>query len=326
MSPPLSAAPQPSLADARGIAPRRRPALAVLAVLAVGLTATPRAVAAEPYILHADLDYDLGSPVAPAAQNRLDLYVPRRPSGRRRAVVVYVHGGGWQTGDKRRVGHKARAFTRAGYLFASVNYRLSPSGRGAPASDRVRFPDHPHDVGEALGWLKRNVRRYGGDAGRLVLIGHSAGAHLASLVGVDRSFGRAYDVPARAVRGVVSLDTAAFDVAAEADPARGPHPQLFWNAFGTPQEEAADPRWASASPIELADPGDPAFLLVTERRPRRIAVNAAMLRALGSRDSDSLVAVALGHAGINRVLGSPGDPTGETQAVMAFVDEVAGRP
>jgi len=185
-----------------------------------------------------------------------------------------------------------------------------------PATDRVRFPDHPHDVGEALGWLTRNVRRYGGDADRLVLIGHSAGAHLASLVGVDPSFRSAYGVPARAVRGVVSLDTAAFDVAAEAAGSR--HPQLLWNAFGTPREEAADLRWATASPINFADRRDPPFLLVTQRRRSRVAANGAMLRALGDRRRDSLVAVALDHAGINRMLGSPRDATGETEAVMAF--------
>jgi arylformamidase len=250
----------------------------------------------------------------------------RADGPRLRPVVVYVHGGGWQIGDKRRVGHKARLFTRAGYLFASVNYRLSPPVQGLPAADRVRFPDHPHDVGEALGWLTRNVRRYGGDPDRLVLVGHSAGAHLVSLAGVDPSFGSAYGVPARAVRGVVSLDTAAFDVAAKADPALRPRPWMFWNAFGMPAEEAADPRWASASPITFAGRGDPPFLLVTQRRPARIAENRAMLRALGNRERDSLVTVALDHAGINRMLGSPRDPTRETEAVMAFVRAVAGRP
>jgi arylformamidase len=325
--------PQDLLADRRrSAARRRRAALVLVALLVAGAAAAPRALAAAPYVLHADVDYDLGSPVSPAAHNRLDLFVPRgpalrprRPSSQRRPVVVYVHGGGWQAGDKRRVGHKARLFTSAGYLFASVNYRLSPSVRGLPAPDRVRFPDHPHDVGEALGWLTRNVRRFGGDPDRLVLVGHSAGAHLASLVGVDPSFGSAYGVPARAVRGVVSLDTATFDVAAKADPARNRRPQLFWNAFGTPREEAADPRWASASPISLADRGDPAFLLVTQRRPSRVAENRAMLRALGNRRSDSLVSVPLDHAGINRMLGSPRDTTRETAAVMAFVGALVGR-
>lgn len=299
--------------------------ITLVALLAAGLAAAPQTLAAERYVLHADLDYDLGSPVSPAAHNRLDLFVPRRPSAPR-PVVVYVHGGGWQTGDKRRIGHKARLFTRAGYIFASVNYRLSPSVRGLPAPDRVRFPDHPHDVGEALGWLTRNVRRYGGDPDRLVLIGHSAGAHLASLVGVDRSFSSAYGVPARAVRGVVSLDTAAFDIAAKADPALTRRPRLYWNAFGTPAEEAADPRWASASPINLASRADPAFLLVTQRRPTRVAENRAMLRALGNRNSDSIVTVALDHAGINRMLGNPRDTTRETEAVMTFVRKVSARP
>jgi acetyl esterase/lipase len=103
------------------------------------------------------------------------------------------------------VGHKARLFTRAGYLFASVNYRLSPAIDGPPAADRVRFPDQPHDVGEALGWLRRNVRAYGGAPNRLVLVGHSAGAHLASLAGVDPAYAAVRGVPAAAVRGVVSL-------------------------------------------------------------------------------------------------------------------------
>src|SRR5215203_1609379 len=105
------------LPAARAAVRRRRALLVLVALLAAGSAAAPRALAAEPYVLHADLDYDLGSPVSPAAHNRLDLYVPRRPSGRRRPVVVYVHGGGWQTGDKSRVGRKARLFTRAGYLF-----------------------------------------------------------------------------------------------------------------------------------------------------------------------------------------------------------------
>jgi arylformamidase len=311
----------------RSVVRRRRALLVLAALLAAGSATAPGAPAAEPYVRHADLDYDLGSPASPAAHNRLDLFVPRKRAlrQRRRPVVVYVHGGGWFTGDKERVGHKARLFTRAGYLFASVNYRLSPSIGGLPAADRVRFPDHPHDVGEALGWLTRNVRRYGGDPDRLMLIGHSAGAHLVSLVGVDRSFGGAYGVPARAVRGVVSLDTAAFDIAAQVDPGRNRRPLMFWNAFGLPREEATDPRWASASPINHADRGDPAFLLVTQRSPARVAENSAMLRVLGNRRRDSLVTVPLDHAGINRALGSPHDATRETEAVKAFAVAVLGR-
>ena len=126
-------------------------------------------------------------------------------------------------------------------MFASVNYRLSPL---APATgpfdpERVRFPDHPHDVGEAIGWLYRHVARYGGDPTRIVLIGHSSGAHLASLVGVAPRYVRAYGVPRARILGVVSLDTAAYDVTGLADPLRNEGARGVWSVFGTPEENAA---------------------------------------------------------------------------------------
>ena len=190
---------------ARAVVRRRHAVLGLVTLLAAGATAAPRAVAAEPYVLHADLSYDLGSPVSPAAHNRLDLYVPRRPSLRprrplppRRPVVVYVHGGGWRRRRQgQRVDHKAGCSRARGTSSrASTTASLRPFTACRPPTGSGS-PHHPHDVGEALGWLRRNVRRYGGDPGRLVLIGHSAGAHLAALVGVDPSFGAAYGVPAR---------------------------------------------------------------------------------------------------------------------------------
>jgi acetyl esterase/lipase len=92
--------------------------------------------------------YDIDSPPPQAAHNQLDLYAPR--VARRRPIVVYVHGGGWMEGDKRDgIRRKARLFTGAGYVFASVNYRLSSPAPESGELDpgRVKFPDHPHDVG-----------------------------------------------------------------------------------------------------------------------------------------------------------------------------------
>ena len=199
--------------------------LLVVGLLAAGSVGAPAALAAEPYLLHADLDYDLGSPVSPAAQNRLDLYVPRRPLLRRsaaRPLVVYVHGGGWQAGDKRRVADKARLFTRARYLFASINYRLSPSpprrartGPGAVPRSPARSRRGAALAGSRRAPLRRRPRPHHADRA-LRRRADSA----CSAAGVDPSYGGAYGVPAHAVRGVVSLDTAAFDITA-----RRPSPQ-----------------------------------------------------------------------------------------------------
>jgi arylformamidase len=299
-------------------------ALAVLAWAGGGSDAVG---AAEPFILDADLSYDLGSPPADPDANRLDVYTPRALLGAPAPVVVYVHGGSWRTGDKgNRIADKARLFSSSGMLFVSVNYRLSPNPPQSSKPGRIRFPAHPNDLGEAIGWLERNIGRYGGDPRRLILVGHSAGAQLVSLIGTDPRFVRAHGVRPLAIRGVVALDTAAFDLVERADPQSSPLGAAglegLWNAFATGAENAADGTWQAASPLHHADRRDAPHLLVTQARsPGRIAVNAEMATALGHSPASAVVAVDADHAGINAALGDPADASGETTAVLAFVRE-----
>lgn len=309
-------------------------AVAAAFVLAlVALPATPAAAMTKV----ADLDYHYDPPAAPSALDRLDLYLPDgAASGDHRPVVIYVHGGGWMNGDKaNRIDDKARLFTDAGYVFASVNYRLSPDISSGPvppsfSPGRVMFPAHPRDVGEAVAWLGQNVAGYGGDPDALLLMGHSSGAHLVSLVGSDPSYVEAFGASLKQVLGVVSLDSGAMDVVDSAAQ-RGANPTannyVIWNAFGTPAEETATPRWRSASPITWGDPSDPRSLMITQAsRILRIVDNQKMATALG-QDPSSVVTVPLDHEGINDALGSPTDSTGETAAVMAFIaDRVAAKP
>ena len=152
-----------------------------------------------------------------------------------------------------------------------------------------------------------------------MLIGHSAGAHLASLVATDPSYLEAYGVRRRSLRGVVSLDTAAYEIAplAGGEGARG-----IWSVFGTPEENAATDSWEAASPLHWADRSDPPFLIVSQRTGPR------SLRAQGRRMARRLrlrgrlrVTVPLDHMGIDRTLG-PHDPTRETRHVMRFIRRV----
>ncbi len=272
-----------------------------------------------------DVDYDIDSPPAPspASQNFLDVYSPAGARRGSRPVIVYVHGGGWSIGDKaNQITDKVNLFTGLGYVFVSVNYRLSPRDATTFDPGRVRHPDHAHDVGEALGWLDRHVARHGGDPDRIILIGHSAGAHLVSLVGTDPRYTAAYRVATRQLRGVVSLDTDAFDVTEQATPGIG-RPRalpLFWNAFGTADENAATGSWRDASPLTWADPTDPPFLLVTSTVPGRLRDNTRMAQALSQ--PDSVLSVPLSHAGINDAVGAPGDESGVTDAVTGFIERV----
>ncbi|ETK87950.1 hypothetical protein F441_07868 [Phytophthora nicotianae CJ01A1] len=119
---------------------------------------------------------------SPHALQALDIAIPRRiPPRSNLPTCVFVHGGSWQRGDKNGGLNQDidEAFVGAGYLGVSVNYRLSPE---------VQHPEHVKDVAAAVTWLYRNIAKFGGDPNKLVLVGHSAGAHLVMQILADPQY------------------------------------------------------------------------------------------------------------------------------------------
>ncbi|KAF1334700.1 Carbohydrate esterase, partial [Globisporangium splendens] len=114
---------------------------------------------------------------APQAASLPSKKFPRR----KLPTCVFVHGGSWQRGDKAGAFNNGidDAFVNAGCIGVSVNYRVSPE---------VQHPEHTLDVATAVKWLRHNIDKYGGDPDRLVLIGHSAGAHLVMQLLADPQF------------------------------------------------------------------------------------------------------------------------------------------
>lgn len=108
---------------------------------------------------------------------RLDIYRQVAPKGPR-PLVVYIHGGGWQSGHTRHSGAFANwpgvlaSLARKGYVVASVEYRLS---------GEAKFPAAIHDVKNAIRWLRANAEKYSVDPGKAVVWGGSAGGQLAAL-------------------------------------------------------------------------------------------------------------------------------------------------
>jgi acetyl esterase/lipase len=320
----------------------RHAAVRLALLLAIGLATAPgSALAEEPARSVLNVNYNMDEIGPPdAGSNSLDLYLPPgEGSAGLIPVVIWVHGGGWRRGDKSNgIADKARLFNDLGYILVSVNYRLSPDNSGKSSSGpydpaRVRAPDHVADLAEAIGWLSRKVASYGGDPDRLILAGHSAGAHLVSLAGTSPAWVKGRGVSPKQIVGVVELDTETFDVASQADASNPFNPDdrlaMIWNAFGTPEEEALEPRWGASSPMTYADPADPPFLLVTESaKPLRMAVTREFATALGQDPDSTVIGVPLGHGEINSMLGSPDDPTVETAAVSRFVQDsvAAARP
>jgi acetyl esterase/lipase len=218
-------------------------------------------------------------------------------------VVVYVHGGGWRGGDKRAVGEKATFFNDLGYVFVSVNYRLS-----APNGDpnRPMHPDHSDDVGMAIAWVEANIDDHGGDGEHLALIGHSAGAHLVALVGLDDHYVDQAGGDPSAIECVISNDAGAYDLLARRE--NGPRASaLVANAFGTDETILRD-----ASPIAHVDDGDsdpPGFLVVRRgslvRQGGQERFADALERAGGA--VTILDATTYTHGQVNAMIGVDGD-------------------
>ena len=155
-------------------------------------------------------------PHADPEKHRLDLYLP---VGEGWPTVVFVHGGGWTTGDKNLsvgggdiYGNIGRYLARRGVGAAVINYRLLPG---------VVWSDQFDDVARAVAWVEKHVGTHGGDPARLFLMGHSAGAHLISGVAFNPALLGAYGSTPEAVCGVVAVSGAAYDLTDEETFAEG---------------------------------------------------------------------------------------------------------
>jgi len=239
----------------------------------------------------------------------LDIYSPRDATSL--PVVMMVHGGGWRNGDKSNPGIgtvKPEYFCNAGFVYVTVNYRLSPA---------VEHPAHIEDVAAALRWLHDNVAEYGGDPDRISIMGHSAGAHLVALLGTDEARLQAEGLELLDIESVICLDGAGYDIPARMAGWPGRlMSNMLNNAFGNDGS-----KWQDASPTLHVHEGVdyPPFLIL--HTPRVDAPGQSMalgdaLRASGSYACNEEAADKT-HRTINHDIGSTGDWV--TALIMDFL-------
>jgi acetyl esterase/lipase len=229
----------------------------------------------------------------PSPAHRLDLYRPDVEGSV--PLLVLVHGGGWAMGDKsnpRFIADKVTRWLSRGWMLAAVNYRLLPWAVPMAQAE---------DLGQALAFIHANVARWGVDSGRIVLAGHSTGAHLAALVLTHPAL-RPPSADAWPAAAVL-LDSAALDVPAVM---RGPHLPLFDRAFGV---NPAD--WVEASPWhQLCAPTAPLLLIPSSLRDESMTQAqrfAERAQAAGGRAD--VVPIPLSHREINDAFGRDGELT-----------------
>jgi acetyl esterase/lipase len=219
-------------------------------------------------------------------RQRFDLYAPTPRPARPAPIVVFFHGGGWDSGDKHLYPWLGRALASRGFLVAIPNYRLVPE---------VRFPAFVDDAAAAVAGVRAVAGRYGGHPDRIALVGHSAGAHLALLVALDPRWTESAGVPRRAIRAAAGL--------------AGPYDFYPFDVDASRQAFGAWPRPEETQPISFADGGDPPVWLATGDadvtvRPRNSYALAERLRAAGGRATVKTYP-GVGHVDIVTALAIP---------------------
>ena len=136
-----------------------------------------------------------GIPYGPETRNALDVYVPKQRAGPL-PVVIFFYGGSWKRGERTNYLFAADALAGKGYLAVVPDYRVYPE---------VRFPAFVEDGARAVRWVMEHAAEFGGDPGRIYLMGHSAGAHIATMLTLDERYLAAEGVAAKRIRGTIAL-------------------------------------------------------------------------------------------------------------------------
>ncbi len=244
--------------------------------------------------------------VTPAADRQvLDVYAPK--DAKNLPVVFWIHGGGWQAGDKKDVQIKPQFFVDKGFVFVSINYRLLPA---------VDMATIVRDVAKAAHWVHDHIAKYGGDPKRVLVMGHSAGAQLAALLCTDDRYLKAEGLSLAIIKGCVPVDGDTYDVPAiiETAETRNRVHSLPQPKFGHREKFGNDPakhKDFSAVTHVAKDKGIPPFLIlhVAEHPDTR-----AQAQRLGNVLKEAGVSTTVfgaresTHNKLNADLGLPEDP------------------
>lgn len=255
-------------------------------------------------------------PYAEAAHERqvLDVYAPAGAKGA--PVVFWVHGGGWQGGDKGGVQVKPEFFNEKGCVFVALNHRLLPT---------VEMGAIIRDVALAFAWVQANIARYGGDPQRVLVMGHSSGAQLAALLCTDGRYLQERGLTLAPIKGCVAVDGDTFDIPAMIEVAetrarvhglplpKYGHRLKFDNDPARHRDFSAVTHVAKGKGIApfliLHVAGHPDVSAQAQRFGAVLKEAGIPVRVFGAKDTD--------HGRINANLGVKGDPA--TAALEEFV-------
>ena len=231
----------------------------------------------------------------------LDLYRPAASADGPVPVVVFFYGGSWRNGERGQYRFVGQRLAESGMLAIVADYRTFP---------RAVFPGFVEDAAAAVAWARAHAAEYGGDPQRLYVAGHSAGAQIAALVGLDARYLAPHGMKPRDLAGVIGLSGPYdFEIAGYED------------VFGP------EAQWPQAQPIRFVDGDEPPFLLVHGTGDMVVEAKdsqelADKLRSVGGR-AELLWLPDAGHIAPLAAMYRPGRHPALLEAIRTFV---AGKP
>ena len=250
------------------------------------------------------------------SRQKVDIYAPE--GAKNLPVVFWIHGGGWQAGDRTNVQVKPQTFVDKGFVFVSTGYRLLPD---------VDMVTIFRDIAKSIRWVHGHIAEHGGDPKRMLVMGHSAGAQLAALISIDDRYLKAEGLSLAIIKGCVPVDGDTYDVPAIIETAETrlrvhgmPMPKLGHRVkFGNDPEKHRD---YSAVTHVAKGKGIPPFLILHVADHPDVSAQAQRLEVVlkdACISTKRFAARETNHNKLNENLGLPEDPP--TKALFEFVGE-----
>ncbi len=183
----------------------------------------------------------------PSTGMKMDVYAPKK-KGEAKEMMVFVHGGNWNSGKRNTYRYFGRKMARKGIVTAIIDYRLA-YGTG--------FANMAEDVAMSVKYLQEHATEYNGDAKKTFVSGHSAGGHLAALVSLDDRYFKKAKVQYPA-KGMILIDAFGLDIHDYLSRQEYATDSIYYPTFTKKPE-----KWTEGSPVHYLHKGMPQILMFT---------------------------------------------------------------
>ena len=195
---------------------------------------------------------------------KLNVFVPRNSTMQKMPVLLYVHGGNWNSGTKNMYGFFGRNFAKRNVVTVIPSYTLSPE---------ANYDQMAQEIAHAIEWVKTEIGKYGGDPQQLFVTGHSAGGHLVALATMNPKYG----IKPGTISGIILNDAAGLDMDHYLQQNPPTHANDYLTTWTNNPKE-----WRNASPIHFINEQTPPFLIYVGAKtyPSIKVTNARFLKML----------------------------------------------